>query len=613
MPSSSSKYCVSGSLGKMAMATLVWLIVLTLVEEHHPPNNTKMIPSTLQLFQMPSAFEAGLYHAHHEPFRSNPCQPHKIHLAQATNMNDQDRVDMTVSFALDYVKCPNAQPTILYGQGLFPQGSVTMTERVQFQYASTTTGEMNYQSDWIHHMRLPDLVGGRHRYWYRIVVHGGDTTMTSATSATAAASTATATTTAHDAWASNTVVASGHRVVFLRGSTTHAVLGETPLYSFRTPPLAQQPTSLALVGDLGQTENSTKTMNHILDQTTRITTMTGNQVPPVSALLIAGDLSYSDGDPHRWERWLELMVRLYSMRTFHSKPTKQRGHAIYYYVKNDIQGCLTFFAFFSLLFQEPLLRTTPLYASTGNHEIECDNRTHDIFVPYENYFRNPNRIRPADMEPVADDYRKTLWHEQCTTNSELLGHYNFGNAFYSVTHGLAQVLVLNSYTDTLPGSVQYHWLDAELQRVDRTRTPWLIVMFHCPLHTTFLGHNGEINPALMMKAMEPLFVQYQVNFIVSGHDHGFLRTKPMVGTNVAEDGHKGPIYLTLGAGGNREQHSGYLHETPEEWVEKRDHQEYGYGHMFLANDTHAHFRWVRDGTTDEGIRDDVWLENQYIV
>jgi hypothetical protein len=35
--------------------------------------------------------------------------------------------------------------------------------------------------------------------------------------------------------------------------------------------------------------------------------------------------------------------------------------------------------------------------------------------------------------------------------------------------------------------------------------------------------------------------------------------------------------------------------------------------MFLANDTHAHFRWVRDGTTDEGIRDDVWLENQYIV
>jgi hypothetical protein len=313
MPSSSSKYCVSGSLCKVALVTLVWLIVLTLVEEHHSPNNNnnKVIPSALQLFQMPSAFEAGLYHAHHEPFRSNPCQPHKIHLAQATNMNDQDRVDMTVSFALDYVKCPNAQPTILYGQGLFPQGSVTMTERVQFQYASTTTGEMNYQSDWIHHMKLPDLVGGRHRYWYRIVVHGGDTTPASTSTATT-----TATTAVHDAWASNTVVASGHRVVFLRGSTTHAVLGETPLYSFRTPPLAQQPTSLALVGDLGQTENSTKTMNHILDQ---VVTMTGNQVPPVSALLIAGDLSYSDGDPHRWERWLELMVRyLYNLRTVRS-------------------------------------------------------------------------------------------------------------------------------------------------------------------------------------------------------------------------------------------------------------------------------------------------------
>ena len=65
------------------------------------------------------------------------------------------------------------------------------------------------------------------------------------------------------------------------------------------------PTSLALVGDLGQTENSTKTMHHIL----KATQVLAGDVPPVSALLIAGDLSYADGDPHRWESWLELMVR----------------------------------------------------------------------------------------------------------------------------------------------------------------------------------------------------------------------------------------------------------------------------------------------------------------
>jgi hypothetical protein len=115
----------------------------------------------------------------------------------------------------------------------------------------------------------------------------------------------------------------------------------------------------------------------------------------------------------------------------------------------------------------------------------------------------------------------------------------------------------------------------------------------------------------MLQSMEPLFVKYQVNLIVSGHDHAYMRTTAMNQNNKADDD-KGPIYLTLGAGGNREQHpKGYIHEKPEDWVVKRDDQEYGYGHLFLANATHAKFNWVRDGTTSEGTRDSVWLENQY--
>ena len=111
--------------------------------------------------------------------------------------------------------------------------------------------------------------------------------------------------------------------------------------------------------------------------------------------------------------------------------------------------------------------------------------------------------------------------------------------------------------------------------------------------------------------MEPLFVQYQVNFVVSGHDHAYLRTKPMRGNNkTSNDDENGPVYLTLGAGGNREQHAkGYIHDIPEDWVVKRDISEYGFGHLHLPNATHAHLTWVRDGTTTEGIRDSVWLPN----
>lgn len=141
-----------------------------------------------------------------------------------------------------------------------------------------------------------------------------------------------------------------------------------------------------------------------------------------------------------------------------------------------------------------MLKTTPIFVAAGNHEIECDDITHDIFIPYESYFRVPNRIQSPDMVPVSDEYRKTLWKDRCTTNSQFLGHYNYGNAFYDFVHGLAHVIVLNSYTDTLPGSVQYQWLEKTLNStlMNRHETPWLIVMFHCPLHTTFLGHNGTL-------------------------------------------------------------------------------------------------------------------------
>lgn len=148
---------------------------------------------------------------------------------------------------------------------------------------------------------------------------------------------------------------------------------------------------------------------------------------------------------------------------------------------------------------------------------QCDTNTHDIFVLYENWFRNPNRIAEAMTEPVDDDYRKTLWHESCSAPSSFRGVYDFGNSFYSYKHGMAHIIVLNSYTNSSVGSAQYQWLEAELnERFDRQKTPWLLVTFHAPLYTTFLGHVNETEATSMKAAMEPLFVKYGVNIIVSG-------------------------------------------------------------------------------------------------
>ena len=493
-------------------------------------------------------FPSHLYETRHDT--SYPCLPRHIHLAQANNVQVQDddddddlKVTMTVSFSLDYKNCDGAQPAVLYGLDggdddyTTTEGTVTDARRLQFNYTSANSNGL-YQSDWIYHAELPYLKAGNERYWYRITVEQQQP--------------------------SQSQQQSDDKLSHLRGSSAQRIVGQTPSYNFLTPPLPGAPTTLALVGDLGQTNNSRATMFHIWRAATSDSPLNNH---PVSHVLIAGDMSYADSDPVRWTSWMDMV--------------------------------------------EPLVRTTPLSVAAGNHEIECDTTTNEIFVPYEHWFRNPNRLADADIFPVEEDYRKTLWKGSCSTPSEFQGHYNYGNAFYSYQHGLVQIIVLSSYSDATVGSVQYQWLEQELQNIDRKVTPWLLVSFHAPLYTTFQGHVDEMEAVNMKQAMEPLFVKYGVNIVVSGHDHGFMKTHSLAFGQVDPTG-LSPIYLTLGAGGNREEHPpGYRHEEPEAWVAERNIQEYGYGHLFVPNATHALFDWIRDGTPVKAAQDQEWIYNPH--
>ena len=341
-------------------------------------------------------------------------------------------------------------------------------------------------------------------------------------------------------------------------------VADTPILSFQTPPVPGSPTTIALLGDLGQTIESTMTMTHIYRATLALLNK-----HPVSLVMIAGDMSYADSDPHRWTRWFDLM--------------------------------------------EPLFQQVPLHVGAGNHEIECDETTRLPFVPYEHYFSNPNRIKPADIQPIPPLSMESLQGKSsCSTPSVFQGHYDYGNSFYAYKHGLMKMIVLNSYTHSQVGSAQYKWLEHELkQTVNRsTTTPWLVVSFHSPIYNTFNDHVNEAQALEMKKAMEELFVQYKVNLVISGHCHAYMRTRGVAFDQVDKEA---PVYIIVGAGGNREGHaSGYQHDEPEEWIAKRDDKEFGYGRLHFRNATHAQWSWVRDGTVPDGIRDNVWIVNPHV-
>jgi hypothetical protein len=239
--------------------------------------------------------------------------------------------------------------------------------------------------------------------------------------------------------------------------------------------LRSSPTTIAVVGDVGQTFNSTLTMANIYSATFLLVTK-----HPISLLMIAGDMSYADSDPNLWTSWFDLM--------------------------------------------EPILTQTPVHVAVGNHEIECDKVTHMPFVQYEHYFRNPNRIEPVDIQPLKPAYIDTLEGQSCSAPSVFLGDYSYGNSFYAFQHGLVKMVVLNSYTRSHVDSVQYKWLEQEFQKVDRSVTPWLVVSFHSPIYNTFKDHVNESEAIEMQQAMEPLFVHHNVNLVVSGHCHAYMRT-----------------------------------------------------------------------------------------
>jgi Calcineurin-like phosphoesterase len=447
----------SGRRGGVVLALLVVLLIVVGFVEASAQTKQDSFAEEEE-----AAFPAELYHSNQEPFRSFPCLPKRIHLAQATNVDDDNLVSMTVSFSLDFATCRQGNPVVVYGHDLQPQGSVSGGKALQFNYTSDESDGL-YQSDWIYHVEIPAIRAGLQKYWYRIIVELQTTTSL------------------------GMAPTSTHRS--LRGSGGY-YLGETRTYTFLTPPLPGSPTTLALVGDIGQTGNSVRTLLDIF-AASKVPPNSDNDAhsnpPPVSQILIAGDLSYADSDPARWTSWMDLV--------------------------------------------EPLVRSTPMHVAAGNHEIECDTQTNAIFVPYEHWFRNPNRIAPAAMEPVTEEYKKTLWHHSCSAPSEFQGVYNYGNSFYSYQHGLVHIVVLNSYSDCRTGSVQYQWLESELRkRVDRSKTPWLLVAFHAPLYTTFLGHVNEVEALRMKAAMEPLFVEYGVNLIVSGELPLEAETRTLVRT-----------------------------------------------------------------------------------
>ena len=105
-----------------------------------------------------------------------------------------------------------------------------------------------------------------------------------------------------------------------------------------------------------------------------------------------------------------------------------------------------------------------------------------------------------------------------------------GQRFYTFKQGKVRFFALDSnYMDP----AQLKWLETELKN---SGSDWKIAFFHHPLYSSGRGHGSSIE---LQGLLEPLFVKYGVQVVLSGHDHSYERVKPQ----------KGVHYFTAGSGG----------------------------------------------------------------
>ncbi|CAH9095501.1 unnamed protein product [Cuscuta epithymum] len=292
----------------------------------------------------------------------------------------------------------------------------------------------------------------------------------------------------------------------------------SPEHNFTTPP-SRFPIKFAVVGDLGQTEWTKSTLEHIGKSN-------------YDMLLLPGDLSYADLYQPGWDSYGRLV--------------------------------------------EPLASHRAWMVTTGNHDVE--------------------KIPVVHPEPfTAYNARWVMPFEESGSDS---------NLYYSFEVAGVHVVMLGSYADFGNGSAQFKWLQSDLTKVDRTRTPWLVALVHAPWYNSNSAHQEEYESYAMKESMEGLLFQAKTDVVFSGHVHAYERF-----TRVYKDkaDNCGPIYITIGDGGNREGLATKYMEQPK--ISLFREASFGHGMLEVVNASHAKWTWHRNEDDEAITADSVWIKS----
>lgn len=152
----------------------------------------------------------------------------------------------------------------------------------------------------------------------------------------------------------------------------------------------------------------------------------------------------------------------------------------------------------------------------------------------------------ADENIVDTDMLHVLGNHEYMGDPEAdaaSGIFNTANKkYYSVEYGNVYVAVINyDLNNSAYIEEVCNWLKSDAASSDAT---WKFVALHTPPY----GTNVLDEQANWQAMLPPVAEEAGIDFVFSGHDHSYARTKPMVGGNVDENG---VVYFISGSSGEK--------------------------------------------------------------
>lgn len=193
-----------------------------------------------------------------------------------------------------------------------------------------------------------------------------------------------------------------------------------------------------------------------------------------------------------------------------------------------------------------------------------------FFAPWASLFAQvPFYVALGNHEYNTDQARPTL------DSLELPVNDRGSERYYSFDRGHVHFVALDSncvrgYTATESSCKQADmlaWLEADLTA---NAQPWTVVFFHHPPWSS----GDHASAPLVRDAFGPSLERHGVDLVLTGHDHDYERSHPMIGTRVAGAGERGIPYLVIGTGSAKLKAPSIAKQP--EWSAVRRSDTYGY-------------------------------------